>query len=202
MSADEAKPAATYGERRSGMLYLTCVETFISAFVPRGRRVIDVGSKDSPLIERIQGFDKRVALDLRRPYRSENVKGLKMDFMKYTPKRRYNLALCLQVLEHVPDPKSFAHKLFDVANNVIISVPYMWPEKSSRYHIHDLINEETLKNWTGREPSHSVIAQEVLSPAGKSRRLVAYYQNPSRPFSINQVRKRMAASGQLSRSDH
>jgi hypothetical protein len=202
MSVVEDKPVATYGERRSGMLYLKCVETFITAFAPRGRRLIDVGSKDSPLIERIQGFDKRVALDLRRPYHSENVKGIKKDFMKYNPRRRFTVALCLQVLEHVPDPKSFAHKLFDVAKNVIISVPYMWPEKSSRHHIHDLINEETLKNWTGREPSHSVIAQEVLSSVGKSRRLVAYYQDPSRPFSIDRVRKQMAARGQLSRSDH
>jgi hypothetical protein len=119
---------------------------------------------------------------------------VKKNFLNYVPRRQYSLALCLQVLEHVQDPHAFAQKLFATAGSVIISVPYLWPEKSTRGHIHDMIDEKTLEQWAGRPASYSYLVQEPFSaPASaKSRRLIAYYHDPSKPFSLQAANRALA----------
>jgi hypothetical protein len=99
------------------------------------------------------------------------------------------------VLEHVQDPHAFAQKLFTTAGSVIISVPYLWPEKSTRGHIHDMIDEKTLEQWAGRPASYSYIVQEPFSaPASaKARRLIAYHHDPSEPFSLQAANRALAS---------
>jgi hypothetical protein len=194
IDGEPEKSPTGYWVRRKDLLYYQCVATMVTGFAPRrARSIVDVGSNRTSLLEEFDFFRRRVSIDLRRPYRSSKVKGLKRDFLVWEPKRRFNVALCLQVLEHVPDPRAFALKLFAIAEDVIISVPYMWPEKSSPGHIHDLLDERALESWTDRKPTHSVVVQEPLMALAKSRRLVAYYQHPSRPFSFADANKALKA---------
>lgn len=78
------------------------------------------------------------------------------------------MALCLQVLEHVPDPAAFAQKLFALADVVVISVPYKWPKGMTKGHTHDPVDELKLRKWTGREPVESRIVDRP------ERMVVAY----------------------------
>ena len=143
---------------------------------PKPRRVIDVGSNGCPYLDWFEEAETRVSLDLRNPYRSRGVEAVVGDFMAYEADDRFTLCLCLQVLEHVPDPAAFAHKLLSTATHVIASVPYQWPQDSCREHIHDPVDEHKMRAWFGREPDRSVIATEAHG-GPKARRLICYYRS-------------------------
>ena len=74
------------------------------------------------------------------------------EFLTWEPDRQYDLVLCLQVLEHIPDPTPFARKLFACGRVVVVSVPHRWPEGSCGEHVHDPVDEGKLREWSGREP--------------------------------------------------
>jgi hypothetical protein len=91
------------------------------------------------------------------------------DFYDYDPDGLFDLVLCLQVLEHLPRPRPFAHKLLRIGRTVIISVPYRWPAHEHGSHLHDPVDEAKLRRWTGAEPVETSIVDD-----GKQR-LVAVY---------------------------
>jgi hypothetical protein len=91
--------------------------------------------------------------------------------MEYTPTNHFDLVLCLQVLEHVEDPAAFASKLFRTGRIVIVSVPYKWAPDRAPGHRHDPVDEEKLRQWTGREP----VATRVV--ADGAARLIAVYES-------------------------
>lgn len=57
----------------------------------------------------------------------------------------FDLVICNQVLEHVPDPGSFAKKLLRTGSVVVASVPYDW--KKVKGHLHQHIKERDLLKW-------------------------------------------------------
>lgn len=196
----------SYWASRSEMLYYHCVETFLAAFAHDAENIIDIGSGQAGYLERIDWIPERYTLDRAPPYESQAVKGIHCNFFEFKPDRKYEVALCLQVLEHIDDAKSFAAHLFEVADRVIISVPYQWPEGASPHHVQDPVDEAKLREWTGREPSHLVIVSEPLERPEVSRRLVAYYHPSGQRFSLAEARLSMhpsplrAVSGAVMRS--
>jgi trans-aconitate methyltransferase len=95
---------------------------------------------------------------------------IQADFYTWKPDRNYDVVLCLQVLEHLDNPKEFAQKLLQVGKTVIISVPYKWKEGSCKYHTQDPIDKEKLKGWVGREPDE----QHVVTDKGLERIICVY----------------------------
>jgi 2-polyprenyl-3-methyl-5-hydroxy-6-metoxy-1,4-benzoquinol methylase len=68
------------------------------------------------------------------------------DFYNYVPKEKFDLVICNQVMEHVPDPARFAAKLLEVGHVVIASVPYLWPSNAFG-HLHHNITHDQLVSW-------------------------------------------------------
>jgi hypothetical protein len=103
------------------------------------------------------------------------VNSIKADFMTYKIDQRFDLVLCLQVLEHLSDPIPFCQKLLSAGRWVIISVPYKWRKGLCRYHKQDPIDESKLLSWSGQEPKTSAIVID-----NGLRRLIAVFdcQNP------------------------
>ncbi len=178
-----------YWKRRQDLIYYQYVQALVSYLAANAESIIDIGSSDTPLLETLDWIPRRFAFDKRRPYHSENVTGIKGDFFKYEPEEKYDFALCLQVLEHVEDARTFARKLFEIANHVVISVPYKWPADSSRYHIHDPVDLEKLKVWTGREPGYFIIISE---PRSKRTRLICYYHPEGKKVDLDYVFARLS----------
>ena len=102
---------------------------------------------DAQYVENFTWIPKRNTLDIEKPYSSENVSGIEIDFFDFESEK-YDFATCLQVLEHIPDAKSFAGKLFQTAHRVLISVPYMWDESRAPSHVHDPVDLDKLYDWT------------------------------------------------------
>ena len=149
--------------------------------------VLDVGSHGCPFLDWFPAVEYRTSLDLRKPYEAPNVQSIRSDFLLWAPDRLYDLVLCLQVLEHIPDATAFAKKLLASGKQAIISVPYKWREGKTRSHIHDPVDEAKLLAWFGREPNFQYICKEVES--GKERMICVYDSIPQTWLSL---RKRAA----------
>jgi hypothetical protein len=177
-----------YWAKRSNHMYYKYVDYLVRALAADANSLIDVGSADAQYIENFHWIPKRNTLDIRKPYSSENVAGIEMNFFGFEPEEKYDFATCLQVLEHIPDAKSFARKLFEIADRVLISVPYKWEKDSTSTHVHDPVDLDKLLSWTGRQPSYSIVVEEPLSQSRSRNRLICYYHFEGEKLDLAKVR--------------
>ena len=161
-----------YWDSRKHFRYVLYVQELVRILEPDAKSAIDVGARDTPIMEGFDWIEDRSTLDYSNPYSSERVKGISANFFEFDSPKHYDLALCLQVLEHVQDAVSFAQKLFQIADRVMITVPYKWPAGANKWHVQDPVDFNKLHSWTGREPLISAVIQERQG----SRRILAYYR--------------------------
>lgn len=168
------KPPPTrrsYWKKRRHLKYYREVVRLAREYVPEGHALIDVGAGETDVVRALQGFQRRVVLDVHPIRPKRGVEIATTDFMQYEPDTRFDLVLCLQVLEHLEEPAPFARKLFEIGRTVIISVPYQWPEGAWPWHVQDPVDEAKLERWTGRQPT------ELRIVADERERLIAVYTN-------------------------
>jgi hypothetical protein len=163
-----------YFKGREHLVYYSYIDLLVRGFGANARSVIDVGSANTPYIEKFDWIPDRVCLDFRHPYESENVKGIKADFLTFCPEAPYDLALCFQVLEHIARAEEFAAKLMSIANAVLVSVPYKWPPDPASDHVHDPVDLAKVTSWFGRDPDFQMVVTEPFG-GKKGRRLFCYY---------------------------
>lgn len=183
-----------YWKKRQTLIYYQYVSLIVRAVAGNATSAIDVGSSNTSIIESFDWIPEKYALDKRNPYSSDKVVGIKHDFFKFQPPKKYDLALCLQVLEHVPDAAVFAQKLFAIADAVLISVPFQWPKGGCKFHIHDPVDSAKLRSWTNRKPDYHIVVRELLTYSKNSRRLIAYYHPANQKFSLVDARANLKVS--------
>ena len=84
-------------------------------------------------------------------------------------KERFDLILCLQVLEHLGNSQQKAFsELLAKTDNLIISLPYMWADK--RDMIHYGITDSIIKRWT----CDKVPKEEVVIGDNKKRKIIRF----------------------------
>lgn len=151
----------SYHDQRSHLIYYEVVRRIATRIVGNANSVIDVGSEKTPVLSWFPNVPVRVALDLRRPYAAEGITSVKANFLEWEAPQTFDVGLCLQVLEHIPDVEEFAIKLMNICEILIISVPYKWTKGKTRFHVHDPVDEKKLGTWFGREPNYSYIVREI-----------------------------------------
>lgn len=125
--------------------------------------ILDVGASRSPILENLGPNVEKVLLDINTIPSLDGIRNIQDNFFTWTPDKHYDIVLCLQVLEHLEDPTTFAQKLFTVARKtVIISVPYRWQKGTCKWHIQDPVTLEKFHKWTGRPPSQQFIVTDCL----------------------------------------
>lgn len=174
-----------YWNRRKDLLYYQVVRILASGLAEGAESVLDVGSHGSPYLDWFEDIPVRTSLDLVEPYRAEGITSIVTDFLAWQPDRRYDLVLCLQVLEHVTDARSFARKLLASGRVVIISVPYRWRAGSSKNHVQDPVTMQKIAGWFGRKPNY---ANLVTEPSNGKERLVCVFEEHTRPWTSFAVR--------------
>jgi hypothetical protein len=187
-SPDASAERRSYWDRRADSLYLQYV-FFLARVVGRDAgSVIDVGSNDCPYLEWLDWIPRKLSIDLDAPYSSATVEGRKGDFLDLEIGESFDLGLCLQVLEHIPDVTAFARKLLLTTPHLIVSVPYRW-EPGEAEHIHDPVDEAKLAAWFGRKPNYRLVVRE---PFFRKRRMIAYFdrENPVRRITKPEVHQR------------
>jgi hypothetical protein len=181
-----------YWEARRELLYYQVVRQLVAELGSDATSLIDVGSGDCPYLDWFDHVPTRISVDPERPYGSRGVTAVKADFLDWEPSRGYDLATCLQVLEHVPRPDLFARKLLAVAKTVVVSVPYDWPPGGDAGHLHDPITEGDMRAWFGREPNFSFVCREVQT---HSERLIQVYEQSPIIWSNLSKRRQILSKG-------
>ncbi|MGA0594953.1 hypothetical protein [Enterovirga sp. CN4-39] len=161
-----------YWSERKEYIYYVAVKQIAERIAGNAYSILDVGSNATPVLDWFPEVPIRHSVDVRRPYKAEGIRSFKADFLNWEPKRRkFNVVLCLQVLEHLDRPREFAEKLVSMSDVAIVSVPYKWPENKTHWHKQDPVDEEKLASWFGRQPNFSYIATEL---SGEQRIVVVY----------------------------
>ncbi|MCP5036124.1 MAG: class I SAM-dependent methyltransferase [Rhodobacteraceae bacterium] len=162
----------TYWSDRMDLMYYHYVDYILRTLGRDAKSMIDIGTANCPYQEWFDWIPERVSFDQAPPYSSENVTGIQDDFLTYDFGRRFDVATCLQVLEHIPRAGEFMRRLLEISNLVIVSVPFMWPARMMDEHIHDPVSYEKLTKWAGREANFKVVVEE---PFRARKRLIAVF---------------------------
>lgn len=157
-----------YYTRRKDYNYYKKVKEILDAM--KFSSIIDIGSRKSPVIGHLGKNVKKTMLNIEPLEPAEHTKMITADFYTWEPDIKYDVALCLQVLEHLDKPKEFAKKLFQTAKHVIISVPYKWEKGLCKFHVQDPIDEAKMREWTGRDAKESHIIKD-----GNRERIILLY---------------------------
>jgi hypothetical protein len=161
----------TYWEQRKNYKYYKKALELIKSY-DNCNSIIDIGGRDTEILKNLSFRDK-VCLDLNKLPESEGIRTIKCDFYKWVPDNKYDIVTCLQVLEHLDDPKLFVKKIFELSNRiVIISVPYMWPKGFCKYHVQDPVDENVIFNWVQKIPDESYIVEDA-----SVKRIICVYYN-------------------------
>jgi hypothetical protein len=166
-----------YWRTRRQLVYLDRFARLVRSVARDAKSIVDVGTRGCPYLEWFDWIPRRVSIDLSLPYQSPGVDGIKGNFLDWVPDTTFDFCTCLQVLEHLNDPTEFAAKLKATANQLIVSVPYMWPEGHCVYHVQDPVDEDKFAGWFGRRPDLLVFAAEKPGrkhPQGL-RRMIGYF---------------------------
>jgi hypothetical protein len=179
-----------YWHDRSDLLYFQYVDFLVRVVGRDAQSILDVGSNSCPYLEWFHWIPYKFSIDIQAPYYSWRVHGKKIDFQDYANNREFDLCLCLQVLEHIHDVKSFAQKLLKVAHHVIVSVAYRWPSGTDSRHVHDPVDERKLVTWFNRIPNYEII---VIEPITGKRRIICYYyrDDPTKKLGIDDLQSRL-----------
>lgn len=164
-----------YWQRRDHYVYYHVSRVLASRIGANARSVLDVGSFGTPVLEWFPEADLRQSVDLVKPYAAPGIDSVTADFLDWTPSRKFDFGLCLQVLEHIPEADAFARKLLATCDVLLVTVPYKWPETVTAYHVHDPVDEAKMQRWFGRNPNYSYIARETSG----QERLVCVYDSRS-----------------------
>src|SRR5690606_1841152 len=114
---------SSYWERRKHYLYYRAVYQIVSVVGKDARSILDVGSANAEYIRWFYWIERRVQLNLSFRGELEGVERITANFLEWEP-QRFDVTLCLQVLEHVPEVERFCERLKETAPRLVISVPY------------------------------------------------------------------------------
>ncbi len=165
-----------YWGARKQMIYYQVLYQYVCVIGRDARSLIDVGSASAQYVEWFHWIPARHILDFRIPKKPQGITCIESDFLSYEPQQKFDVVLCLQVLEHVPDCAAFCAKLKSIARRLLVSVPYKWLGNTPG-HIHDPVDEKKLESWMGIRPNNSQIVTEPF----RESRLIAYYDLENGP---------------------
>lgn len=169
-----------YWHDRERLLYRHVVEDIALRLGSNASSIVDVGSSDTPLLESFPQVPLKISIDLMKPYRSSNVHSVQQDFLTWEPGVKFDVGVCLQVLEHVADPHAFAQHLLALFDVAIVSVPYRWEKGRTKSHIQDPVDEVKLEQWFQRTPNYSYKVKEL---EGTERLICIYDTTSAHPWS-------------------
>lgn len=191
--------SGNYWRDRSDLMYYRYVDFILRTVARDASSMIDIGTGGSPYLEWFDWIDERISFDMHPPYRSPRVHGIQGNFMRYDFGRHFDVASCLQVLEHVPEPGRFLRRLFAISALTVVSVPFKWPAGMIADHVNDPVTFHKLRRWAGRAPNFHIVVQE---PFRARRRLIAVYDNrdPKAGWGRKDIVKRIRRADVLPRS--
>lgn len=169
---DRTHTMNTYWETRKEYVYYKKVLELAKKYCPEGGSLLDVGGgQNCEYLSWFDWFSYKEIVDIEKMAPMPGITTKTVDFMEYESDKQFDLVLCLQVLEHLENPRDFCRKLFTHGKTVIISVPYKWSAGSCEFHLQDPVDEAKLSLWAGRAWEETNIATDV-----PNKRFIAVYK--------------------------
>jgi hypothetical protein len=163
----------SYWTQREQLEYYAVVRRWLDDMGPLAS-ILDVGCLDTPVATWGEAAERWTVDTRNRPA----ILGVKPIIDRWpdcaTLVPCCDVVTCLQVLEHLDDPRPFCAALFDHARRaVVVSVPWGWRTGAEPSHRQDPVGSEKLRAWTGRQPAELIVC-------GRPARAVVRYDVPGR----------------------
>ncbi len=171
-----------YGNHRKDYRYYKFLRCILAILSLKSKSILDVGSRGVDYISFLP-LEKKVSIDIDIPVNAPGVEPIKGDFLTQRFDMKFDIVCCFQVLEHIDDDSvtTFANKLLDIGEVVVVSVPYMWEKGVCKWHYQDPIDVDKLVSWFGRSP---VYIYNVYDDLG---RMIAIFINENITNKINEL---------------
>lgn len=164
-----------YQSRKQSHTYYDLVRHLLRSLGPQ-ESILDVGPADTPVATWGE-FKARVAIDLKEQPPLDRVIHVIGDYLDMEP-ATFSVITCLQMLEHLEDPRPYTEKLIKESQTLIVSVPHMWPKDTTKSHKQDPISLKKFLGWFDEDPTFVRIVRD-----GCRNRLVAMFA-PPKPYDI------------------
>jgi hypothetical protein len=105
----EAQTKAYWEKRRNFQYFLEAIR-LCRTYEGNASNVLEVGSRDTKFLERLYWIPKKVAIDKYISPTIANAENIQGDFMTWHEPHDFDLAICLQVVEHLKEVAPFAEK--------------------------------------------------------------------------------------------
>ena len=168
----------SYWTGRENLNYYARARELADEYCPQGRTLLDVGGAVLAGAKYLNRFERfhRTSVELSKGEGElPGVTVYRQNFLEWTPpQHRFDLVLCLQVLEHLKDETipQFIEKLLGIGKVLIVSVPHVWPSTAEPGHLQDPINVEKFRGWWPDEPA---ILELVPEYGKKLKRIIAVF---------------------------
>ncbi len=150
-----------YWQSRAGCVYVHVCAVMMQLIGRTARSVADVGSNRTPMLDYLPNVARRYSVDPYNPYVAPGIVSIKDDFLQWNPGHPIDLGTCFQVMEHVPETETFARRLMELCEVVLVSVPFKERPGQNPGHVHHSIDLETIASWFGRQPNFHYVAVEL-----------------------------------------
>jgi len=164
------KAPGKYWRIRCGLQYYSEALRLCRKYAGTASSVLEVGARDTLFLEKLDWIPRKVAIDRRMVPVINGAENIRSDFLTWQEPYLFDLAVCLQVLEHLKNVITFAEKLKKCCRILIVSVPYKWPYGRCRGHQQDPIDLPKLMGWFEQVP----IEYRIINDAD-SARLIAVF---------------------------
>lgn len=165
MSSDMNNIESPYWTARKELLMYKIVKIIVDKIGKNAKSIIDIGSSECQYIDWFDQIPIRVALDKTSAYKSSTCVGVDEDFLTWTPDRRYDVALCLQVLDRLKNPKTFIRKMQSCAKAIVISISA--PDDIETTAQMNAFYEANYQAAFGRKPNFIYLAREFISDSSR-----------------------------------
>jgi len=159
------------GTKRTHFVYYDKLLFLVMQYGMNARSLLEVGCADQPLSAKFTWIPTKHCVApyfaTYRETKKENVNDgvihFKADFLRWKAPLNYDLLVCSQVVEHVPDPGAFVQGLIQAAKTAIISVPHLWKDEACEncHHISHEITAAKFREWASPYwPVEEIIVRE------------------------------------------
>ncbi len=170
---------------RSDLAYYDHLYLLSAYFGGSAKSLLEVGCSDPPFARHLAWIPRRVCV---APYFASykktgggrsatlgraDIEEISADFMTWSlPRERFDLVVCSQVLEHVPEPRAFLQRLLQSGVVVIASVPFQWTDDNAAtaartHHLQHFITAATIREWAA---PHAAVVEQIVRAKSSLRR--------------------------------
>lgn len=151
---------SNYWDERKDLNYYKVATDFVKKYNPHGS-LLEVGGNISGGCKYLEACPNPIKVAVEQRWGIDTIAGVDLhfcDFMTWEPPQHFDIAVCLQCIEHVENPKAFLQKLLTISDIQVVSVPYLWDPTPD--HVSNHISEETIEAWADKKPIESEIVRD------------------------------------------